>query len=80
VNKTFLSQIEEKLDFPMNEYIHNAELQAQETLKNGTRINDMALLKGSLSSITPQGIYVTPNGIVALVDISGHIQLLVDKL
>jgi hypothetical protein len=80
VNKTFLGQIEEKLVFPLKDYIADAQKQAQQSLTTGTRVGDMALLKGTLNGISPQGIYVTPKGIVALLNINGKINILIDKL
>jgi hypothetical protein len=81
VNKTFMGQIEQKLDFPIGDYLKNAAKQAQQTLTKGTRINDMALLKGSLTKIDIQkNIYITPDAIVALSNLSGNITIQVDKL
>ena len=80
VNKGFLQQIEEKLTFPMKDHISNAQKMLQDGLTKNGRISPNVLLKGNITNLVPEGIYLTPTGIKAVVNAQGKVNVLVDKL
>ncbi|MGZ5243464.1 MAG: DUF4403 family protein [Bacteroidia bacterium] len=80
VNKGFLSQLEEKLTFPMKDHISNAQKMVQDGLTKNGRISPNVLLKGNITNLTPEGIYLTPTGIKAVVNAQGKVNVIVDKL
>ncbi|RYD74391.1 MAG: DUF4403 family protein [Sphingobacteriales bacterium] len=80
VNKGFLGQIEEKLTFPMKDHISNAQKMVQDGLTKNGRISPNVLLKGNITNLAPEGIYLTPTGIKAVVNAQGKINVLVDKI
>ncbi len=80
INAGFLKQIEEKLTFPMKDHISNAQKMVQDGLSKNGRVSPNVLLKGNITNLSPEGIYLTPTSIKAVVNAQGKVNVLVDKL
>jgi hypothetical protein len=76
----FAETIKEKIQFPLKDKIDEAKKMVQNGLDKNGRINNNVLLQGSITNIQPDNIYLTPNGIKAVVNGAGKVTVLIDKL
>jgi LEA14-like dessication related protein len=76
----FENQMKKYMVFPVKDRIDQARKMVESSINNGYKINDYATLKGNLNSIEPQGIYLTPQSLKALVNAKGKISIILDKL
>jgi len=76
----FTDMIEEQVSFPVQSQLNDAKKMLQATLNQQSRINESLLLKGTIQEITPDNIYLTPEGIKAVVNATGTLTATVDKL
>ena len=76
----FKQQIMEKTQFPMKDKLDEARKMVQDGLNKNGRINDMILLKGTITSLVPEGIYLSPTAIRAVVTGKGNVSVIIDKL
>jgi hypothetical protein len=64
----------------MKDHISNAQKMLQDGLTKNGRLSPNVLLKGNITNLVPEGIYLTPTGIKAVVNAQGKVNVLVDKL
>lgn len=74
----FDQQLKNQLRFPVKQQLKETEDMVKARLKQRTGLNKYVSLTGDLYSITPIGVYVTPAGIMAVVEARGSV--LVDIL
>jgi hypothetical protein len=74
------NKIKEQLVFPMKDKLAETQKMLQDQLTKGDRIMDNVLLKGSITNLQPEGIYLTPTTMKAVVNAEGKINLYIDKL
>ncbi len=75
-----MQKIQEKIQFPIKDKIEDARKMVQDGLNKNGRINNSILLKGTITSLVPQGIYLTPTAIKAVVYGKGNVSVIIDKL
>jgi hypothetical protein len=73
------SKIREQLVFPMKDKLAETQKMLQDQLTKGDRIMDNVVLKGNITNLQPEGIYLTPNTMKAVVNAEGRINLYIDK-
>jgi hypothetical protein len=76
----FENQLKKYLVFPIKDRLEESRKMVQTSLNNNSRINDNAYYKGTITSLEPQGIYLTPTSLKAIVNAKGKITIIVDKL
>nr|WP_230679967.1 DUF4403 family protein [Pontibacter sp. 172403-2] len=76
----FTDMIQEQVSFPVQSQLNDAKKMLQATLDQQGRVNESLLLKGKIQEITPDNIYLTPEGIKAVVNATGRLSATVDKL
>ncbi|WP_439881086.1 DUF4403 family protein [Pontibacter sp. MBLB2868] len=76
----FKDMIQQQVNIPVKGEIENARKMLQATLDKQGRINESVLLRGSIKDITPDNIYLTPEGIKAVVNARGNLTATIDKL
>ena len=76
----FMQKIQEKVQFPIKEKIEEARKMVQDGLNQNGRINNSVLLKGTIGTLVPQGIYLTPTSMKAVVYGKGNVSVVIDKL
>jgi hypothetical protein len=75
-----MQKIQEKIQFPIKDKIEDARKMVQDGLNKNGRINNSILLKGTITSLVPKGIYLTPTAIKAVVYGKGNVSVIIDKL
>jgi hypothetical protein len=75
----FAAKIRDMLDFPLKDKMAEALKMLQDGLNANNRIGDNILLKGNISKLEPQGIYLTPTSIKAVVNAEGKVNVSLDK-
>lgn len=76
----FTDMIQEQVSFPVQSQLNDAKKMLQATLNQQSRVNESLLLKGTIHEITPDNIYLTPEGIKAVVNATGKLTATVDRL
>jgi hypothetical protein len=76
----FIENIESQISFPVKSQLVQARQLLQQTLDKAGRVNDMVLLTGSITEISPEGIYVTPNSLKALIIAKGNLSARINSL
>lgn len=76
----FKQTLQDKLSIPVKEQLEQARKMVQEGLNKNGRINNSILLKGTINSLNPEGIYLSPTSIKAVVTGVGNVSVLIDKL
>jgi hypothetical protein len=74
------NEIKKHLVFSLKDKLEDTKQALQKSISNNTRINENAYFKGTINSIDPQAIYLTPFSMVATVNAKGSITIVVDKL
>ena len=75
----FSRMMENKMVFPIGDQISDAKRTIQAALSN-FKIIDGVLLKGTLTDIVPDKVYLTPKHIYSVVFAQGNVNLRVDGL
>jgi hypothetical protein len=76
----FKQRIQDNLQVPIKEKLEEARKMVQDGLNKNGRINDNIVIKGNISNIIPDGIYLSPNSMKAVVTGIGNISVIIDKL
>ena len=76
----FLQTIQNQISFPVKNQLETARLTLQKTLDQSERLHESVLLKGQITEIVPDTIYLTPTAIKAVVNAKGNLTALIDKL
>ena len=74
------NEIKKHLVFSLKDKLEETKQTLQKSISNNVRINENAYFKGTVNSIDPQAIYLTPYSMVATVNAKGSITIVVDKL
>jgi hypothetical protein len=75
----FSRMMERKMIFPVGEQIGDAKKTIQKALSN-LKVTDGVILKGSLTDISPDKVYLTPEHLYAVVFAHGNVNLKVNGL
>ena len=75
----FKDMIQAQVSFPVQSQLDDAKKMLQSTLDKQGRVNESLLLRGSIKHITPDNIYLTKDGIKAVVNAKGTLTATVDK-
>ncbi len=76
----FRENIENQVSFPVKGQLEEAKKQLQQTLNNSGRVHESVMLKGKITEVVPDNIYLTPTAIKALVNAKGNLTVTIDKL
>ncbi|MHA6246341.1 DUF4403 family protein [Pontibacter sp. CAU 1760] len=76
----FLDIIQQQVNFPVQQQLNDTKKLLQTSLDKQGRVHESLLLRGTIHDITPQNIYLTPEGIKAVVNAKGTLTATVDKL
>ncbi len=76
----FIDMIQEQVNIPVKGELENARRMLQATLDTQGRVHESVLLRGNITSVTPDNIYLTPQGIKAVVNAKGTLTATVDNL
>jgi hypothetical protein len=76
----FRSIIQDQINFPIKGQLDDAKKQLQETLNKSGRVHESVMLKGKITDIVPDNIYLTPTAIKAIVNAKGNLTVTIDKL
>ncbi|WP_161889708.1 DUF4403 family protein [Pontibacter russatus] len=76
----FTEMIQQQVSIPVQQQLHDTKQLLQATLDRQGRVHESLLLRGSIQDITPENIYLTPEGIKAVVNATGSLTATVDKL
>ncbi|MEJ8801267.1 DUF4403 family protein [Pontibacter sp. H249] len=76
----FIDIIQAQVNIPVQSQLDDAKKMLQNTLDKQGRVHESLLLRGSIKHITPDNIYLTQDGIKAVVNAKGTLTATVDKL
>ncbi|MBC5994878.1 DUF4403 family protein [Pontibacter sp. SD6] len=76
----FKDMIQAQVSIPVQSQLDDAKKMLQNTLDKQGRVHESLLLRGSIKHITPDNIYLTKDGIKAVVNAKGTLTATVDKL
>lgn len=76
----FKELIQSQINFPVKGQLDEARKMLQASLEQPTRVHESVLLKGSVTEIVPDNIYLTPTSIKAVVNAKGNLTVKIDKL
>lgn len=76
----FKEMIQQQVNIPVKGELDNARKLLQNSLDKQGRVHESVMLRGSIHSITPDNIYLTTEGIKAVVNAKGTLTATVDKL
>ncbi|WP_299826311.1 DUF4403 family protein [uncultured Pontibacter sp.] len=76
----FKDIIQEQVNVPVQSQLDDAKKMLQNTLDKQGRVHESLLIRGSIKHITPDNIYLTQDGIKAVVNAKGTLTATVDKL
>jgi hypothetical protein len=76
----FKDIIQQQVNIPVQSQVNEAKKMLQTALDKQSRVHESVLLRGSIQDITPENIYLTPEGIKAVVNAKGTLTATVDKL
>jgi hypothetical protein len=79
-NVGFHKKLEEMLVFPLEGQLKDMQKAVQDNLDKSIKFGSALTLKGNLAGITPEGIYLTPNSIKAVINAKGKLTAVVDKM
>lgn len=79
-NIGFHKRMQEMLVFPLEGQIKDMQKTVQDNLNKSIRLSSGLTLKGNINSITPEGIYLTPHSIKAVVNAKGKLNMTVEKM
>lgn len=75
----FKDMIQQQVNIPVKAELENAKKMLQASLDQQGRVHESVLLRGSIREISPDNIYLTPEGIKAVVNAKGTLTATVDK-
>ncbi|WP_233555581.1 DUF4403 family protein [Pontibacter oryzae] len=75
----FKDMIQQQVNIPVRTELENARKMLQASLDQQGRVHESVLLRGSIKEITPDNIYLTADGIKAVVNAKGTLTATVDK-
>ncbi|AKD05533.1 DUF4403 domain-containing protein [Pontibacter korlensis] len=76
----FEEMIQQQVNIPVKGELENAKKMLQANLDKQARVHESVMLRGSIKDITPDNIYLTPEGIKAVVNAKGTLTATIDKL
>lgn len=76
---TFARTLEKQLTIPVGPYLTDAQQQLQAQLKNN-HVAKGIVLNGRIDHITPEQVYLTPTGLIAVVNAKGRVDVKIDGL
>ncbi|TPE45364.1 DUF4403 family protein [Pontibacter mangrovi] len=76
----FEEMIQQQVSIPVQHELENARQMLQAMLDKQGQVNKSVLLRGSIKDITPENLYLTQDGIKAVVNARGTLTATVDKL
>ncbi len=76
----FVDMIQQQVNFPVQQQLNDTKKLLQTSLDKQGRVHESLLLRGTIHDITPQDIFLTPEGIKAVVNAKGTLTATVDKL
>ena len=76
----FIEMIQQQVNIPVQGQLNNTKKLLQATLDKQGRVHESLLLRGKIQDLTPENIYLTPEGIKAVVNATGTLTATVDKL
>ncbi|MFC5271278.1 DUF4403 family protein [Adhaeribacter terreus] len=76
----FRTMIQEQINFPLKNQLEDTKKQIQKALNEQGRVHESVMLKGKVTDIVPDNIYLTPTAIKAVVNAKGNIMVDIDKL
>jgi hypothetical protein len=76
----FKEMIQQQVNIPVQGELENARRMLQATLDKQGRVHESVLLRGSINDIVPDNIYLTQEGIKAVVNAKGTLTATIDKL
>ena len=74
------NEVKKHLVFSIKDRLDQAKTMLQNSMNTNNRINENAYYKGTINTIEPQGVYITPSSMKAIVNAKGKITIIVDKL
>ena len=69
----FIQTIEDQISFPIKTQLEQARQLLQRNLDEATKVNTAVQLKGNITEIIPDAIYLTPTSIKAVVNAKGNL-------
>lgn len=75
----FVDMIQAQVNIPVQSQLDDAKKMLQTTLDKQGRVHESLLLRGNIKNITPDNIYLTQEGIKAVVNAKGTLTATVDK-
>ncbi|MFD1186313.1 DUF4403 family protein [Pontibacter rugosus] len=75
----FKDMIQQQVNIPVKGELENAKKMLQASLDKQSRVHESVLLRGSIKEITPDNIYLTPEGIKTVVNAKGTLTATIDK-
>jgi len=76
----FTDMIQQQVNIPVQSQLNDAKRLLQATLDKQGRVHESLLLRGNIRDITPENIYLTPEGIKAVVNAKGNLTATIDRL
>lgn len=79
VKNSFIENIQNQVNLPVKTQLDDTRKMLQSTLDKAGRVNDMVMLKGNITEIAPEAIFVTPNSLKAVINAKGTLSAHIDK-
>jgi hypothetical protein len=76
----FIENIESQISFPVKTQLENTRKLLQRTLDQSGQVNDLISLKGNITEIVPEAIFVTPTSLKAVVNAKGNLSARIEKI
>lgn len=76
----FRNLIEQQINFPLKGQLDDTRKQLQQALNEQGRVHESVMLKGKVTELVPDNIYLTPTAIKAVVNAKGNLTVTIDKL
>ena len=76
----FKDMIQAQVNIPVKGELENAKKMLQATLDKQGRVHESLLLRGNIKDIAPDNIYLTQEGIKAVVNAKGNLTATIDRL
>lgn len=75
----FRDMIQQQVNIPVKSELENAKKMLQASLNKQGRVHESVLLRGNIKDIAIENIYLTPEGIKAVINARGNLTATVDK-
>ncbi|KAA9340342.1 DUF4403 family protein [Adhaeribacter soli] len=76
----FRTMIQDQINFPLKSQLEDTKKQIQKALNEQGRVHESVMLRGKVTDIVPDNIYLTPTAIKAIVNAKGNLTISIDKL